>query len=76
MQVPIYMDCHATTPTDPRVFEAMAPYFTERFGNPSSRTHRFGWEAEKAVDRARRHIADLILSLIHISEPTIRRGMS
>ena len=60
MHLPIYMDCHATTPTDPRVFKAMAPYFTERFGNPSSRTHRFGWEAEKAVDRARRHVAALI----------------
>ncbi len=60
MQRPVYLDHHATTPTDPRVVEAMAPYFTERFGNPSSRTHAFGWEAEKAVDRARHHIAALI----------------
>ncbi|KAI9483325.1 MAG: cysteine desulfurase [Benjaminiella poitrasii] len=57
---PIYLDMQATSPTDPRVLDAMLPYMTELYGNPHSRTHQYGWETEKAVERARENIAKLI----------------
>jgi cysteine desulfurase len=56
----IYLDHHATTPVDPRVLEAMLPFFTEKFGNAASKQHRFGWDASDAVERARKQVASLI----------------
>ncbi len=60
MQLPIYLDYSATTPVDPRVVDAMIPWLRENFGNPASRSHSFGWTAEKAVDHAREQVAALV----------------
>lgn len=57
---PVYLDYHATTPVDPRVLEAMLPYFTEVFGNPASSSHQWGWKAQEAVEESRRRVAGLI----------------
>ncbi len=57
---PVYLDYHATTPVDPRVLDAMLPYFSDRFGNPANRQHAYGWEADEAVGRARAQVASLI----------------
>src|SRR3982751_1520286 len=57
---PLYLDYNATTPVDPRVLEQMLPFFTERFGNPHSKQHAWGWEARDAVDAARARVAALI----------------
>ena len=60
LSLPVYLDYNATTPCDPRVAEAMMPYFTSHFGNAASRTHVYGWQAAEAVDYAREQLAKLI----------------
>ena len=60
MKFPVYLDYSATTPIDPRVVEAMLPYLTEKFGNPASRSHQYGWDAEAAVENARAEVAALV----------------
>ncbi|MDB5887289.1 MAG: Cysteine desulfurase IscS [Rhodocyclales bacterium] len=60
MKYPIYLDYSATTPVDPRVAEKMIPWLTEHFGNPASRSHAYGWEAEEATEQARAHVAALV----------------
>ncbi|OGA03727.1 MAG: IscS subfamily cysteine desulfurase [Betaproteobacteria bacterium RIFCSPLOWO2_02_FULL_64_12] len=60
LKFPIYLDYSATTPVDPRVAQKMIPYLTEKFGNPASRSHAYGWESEKAVEEAREHVAALL----------------
>ena len=60
LSLPVYLDYSATTPIDPRVAEAMIPFLTEKFGNPASRSHSFGWVAEEAVENARTEVARLV----------------
>src|SRR6478672_1062327 len=60
LRLPVYLDHNATTPCDPRVMEAIMPYFTENFGNAASRNHAYGWQAEEAVKYAREKVANLI----------------
>jgi cysteine desulfurase len=60
MQLPVYLDYSATTPVDPRVVDAMIPWLSQRFGNPASRSHSYGWDAEKAVENAREEVAALV----------------
>src|SRR5512138_481708 len=60
MKIPVYLDYHATTPVDPRVLEAMLPFFSVEFGNAASKSHAFGWRAEEAVEAGREQVATLV----------------
>ena len=71
---PIYMDYGATTPCDPRVVEAMIPWLHEHFGNPASRSHAWGWEAEEAVEKARVQVADLLAGVARRSAESTYDG--
>ena len=61
---PLYLDMQATTPIDPRVIDAMLPYFTDQYGNPHSRTHMYGWESEDAVEKSRKQVGECWLSVL------------
>lgn len=61
---PLYLDMQATTPIDPRVIDAMLPYFTDQYGNPHSRTHMYGWESEDAVEKARKQVGQFCYSML------------
>lgn len=61
---PLYLDMQATTPIDPRVIDAMLPYFTDQYGNPHSRTHMYGWESEDAVEKARKQVGQVCFSML------------
>src|ERR1700731_1891352 len=76
VKLPIYMDNHATTPVDPRVLEAMLPYFTEKFGNAASRNHSFGWAGEEAVENARQQVASLIGATATESDNLMIKGVA
>ena len=71
MKFPIYLDYSATTPVDPRVAQKMIPYLTEMFGNAASRSHAYGWDAEKVVEEARGHVAALLNA-----DPQVAKAMS
>ena len=67
LRLPVYLDYNATTPCDPRVLEAMLPYFTESFGNAASRSHAYGWQAEEAAKNGREQVAKLVYNHFHES---------